>query len=171
MVFSKVFTSFVVLGALVSAHNHHSSDPFNADQIHFSQDLINARQQPFTGPTWSEKYGAQVDSTFSGPLSFSHMPYSRCLDNVETDFDIAILGLPFDTTTSYRPGYFGKPFSPWLQLFDVVFIRARFGPYAIRSGSRRQRDARGYTLSWAYDPFAEGQKLIDCGDVSTMINI
>ncbi|KJA28491.1 hypothetical protein HYPSUDRAFT_128943 [Hypholoma sublateritium FD-334 SS-4] len=114
--------------------------------MHFSQDLINARQQPFTGPTWSEKYGAQIDSTFSGPLSFSHLPYSRCLDNADTNFDIAILGLPFDTTTSYRPG-------------------ARFGPFAIRSGSRRQRDARGYTLSWAHDPFAEGQKLIDCGDV------
>lgn len=44
--------------------------------------------------------------------------------------------------------------------------RARFGPYAIRSGSRRQRDARGYTLSWAHDPFAEGKKIVDCGDVS-----
>ncbi|GAV98757.1 Arginase deacetylase [Lentinula edodes] len=54
--------------------------------------------------------------------------------------------MPFDTAVTYRPG-------------------ARFGPYAIRSGSRRQREARGYTLSWAKDPFAEGVKIIDCGDV------
>jgi agmatinase len=63
-----------------------------------------------------------------------------------TDFDIAVLGLPFDTGVSYRPG-------------------ARFGPHAIRSGSRRQRDLRGYSLSWGNNPYTFGQKIIDCGDV------
>lgn len=139
MVFSKVFTSFVVLGALVSAHQSHSSDPFNDDQMHFSQDLINARQQPFTGPTWSEKYGAQVDSTFSGPLSFSHLPYSRCLDNPNTNFDIAILGLPFDTTTSYRPGYFGTNFRPvlflTLNLLGLVSVLSQFVREAVDNGT------------------------------------
>ncbi len=60
--------------------------------------------KPFAGPTWSEKYGIQVDQPFSGPLSFSHLPYVQCLDNASVDFDITILGLPFDTAVSYRPG-------------------------------------------------------------------
>ncbi|KAJ4002241.1 arginase deacetylase [Lentinula boryana] len=99
-----------------------------------------------TSTTWLEKYGSQIDQPFSGPLSFSHIPYTRCLENEETKFDIAILGMPFDTAVTYRPG-------------------ARFGPYAIRSGSRRQRESRGYTMSWAKDPYAEGVEIIDCGDV------
>lgn len=96
--------------------------------------------------TWLSKYGPQIDQTFSGPLSFSHLPYSRCLEDVSTPFDIAILGMPFDTGVTYRPG-------------------ARFGPYAIRSGSRRQREVRGYTLAWRNNPYEQGSKIIDCGDV------
>src|ERR1700720_790345 len=81
-----------------------------------------------TGETWLTKYGKPIDSPFSGFLSFSHIPHIVCLEDESTTFDIAILGFPFDTAVSYRPG-------------------ARFGPYAIRSGSRRQRDIRGYTLT------------------------
>ncbi|KAJ8508774.1 hypothetical protein ONZ45_g8987 [Pleurotus djamor] len=54
--------------------------------------------------------------------------------------------MPFDTGVTYRPG-------------------ARFGPYAIRSGSRRQRETRGYTLSWRNNPYESGLKILDCGDV------
>ncbi|KAG2338362.1 arginase deacetylase [Suillus weaverae] len=53
--------------------------------------------------------------------------------------------MPFDTATSYRPG-------------------ARFGPYAIRSGSRRQSAADGYALEWMTNPYTRA-KVIDCGDV------
>ena len=101
---------------------------------------------------WSQKFGEQTDQLFSGPLAFSHLPYARCLDQVEFDtgseqlFDIALLGMPFDTGTSYRPG-------------------ARFGPYAIRSGSRRQRATRGYTLAWGANPYTVGYEVMDCGDV------
>ncbi|KAI6008392.1 Ureohydrolase [Pisolithus orientalis] len=56
------------------------------------------------------------------------------------------LGYLFDTGTSYRPG-------------------ARFGPYAIRSGSRRQREIRAYSLAWGSNPYEQGSKIIDCGDV------
>lgn len=96
--------------------------------------------------TWLSKYGPQIDQPFSGPLSFSHLPYSRCLEDESADFDIAILGMPFDTAVTYRPG-------------------ARFGPYAIRSGSRRQRESRGYTMSWGSNPYSMGAKIMDCGDV------
>ncbi|KAG9222365.1 hypothetical protein CCMSSC00406_0002700 [Pleurotus cornucopiae] len=97
-------------------------------------------------PSWTEKYGSQFDQTFSGPLAFSHLPYTRCLQEDDVGFDVAILGMPFDTGVTYRPG-------------------ARFGPYAIRSGSRRQRESRGYTLSWGNNPYESGLKIIDCGDV------
>lgn len=55
-------------------------------------------------PTWHEKYGGQLDQPFSGPLSFSHLPYALCLQDEAAMFDIAILGMPFDTSVSYRPG-------------------------------------------------------------------
>lgn len=96
--------------------------------------------------TWLSKYGKQVDQPFSGPLTFSHLAYARCLEDESIDFDIAILGILFDTGTSYRPG-------------------ARFGPYAIRSGSRRQREIRAYSLAWGSNPYEQGSKIIDCGDV------
>jgi agmatinase len=74
----------------------------NHNQVHFELESNNS--SPVTGPTWVEKYGPQIDQTFSGPLSFSHLPYVRCLQEESTDFDIAVLGLPFDTGVSYRPG-------------------------------------------------------------------
>ena len=96
--------------------------------------------------TWLSKYGKPIDQPFSGFLSFSHIPHAICLEDESTLFDIAVLGFPFDTAVSYRPG-------------------ARFGPYAIRSGSRRQGGIRGYTLSWGVNPYDKGVKIIDCGDV------
>ncbi|KDQ63159.1 hypothetical protein JAAARDRAFT_147183 [Jaapia argillacea MUCL 33604] len=95
---------------------------------------------------WTEKYGPQIDLPFTGPLAFSHLPYSRCLEDDTAEFDIAILGMPFDTAVTYRPG-------------------ARFGPYAIRSGSRRQRAERGYSMAWGNNPYRQGSRIIDCGDV------
>jgi agmatinase len=107
---------------------------------------VSSEVNHLSDPTWAEKYGDQYDQPFSGPLSFSHLPYHKCLeDTAAPDFDIAILGLPFDTGVSYRPG-------------------ARFGPFAIRSGSRRQRGGRGYSLSWGLNPYLEGN-IVDCGDV------
>ncbi|KAJ7832031.1 arginase deacetylase [Mycena olivaceomarginata] len=47
---------------------------------------------------WYKKYGNQHDLAYTGPLSFMHLP------DASHAFDIAILGFPFDTTTSYRPG-------------------------------------------------------------------
>ena len=70
------------------------------NQVHLETNV----SSPIIAPTWFEKYGPQIDQTFSGPLSFSHLPYARCLQEESTDFDIAVLGLPFDTAVSYRPG-------------------------------------------------------------------
>ncbi|TFY73951.1 hypothetical protein EWM64_g10061 [Hericium alpestre] len=95
---------------------------------------------------WLTKYGKQVDLGYTGPLSFSHLDYARCLEDDSNDFDIAILGMPFDTAVSYRPG-------------------ARFGPHGIRVGSRRQHGQRAYTLSWGMNPYVQGSKVLDCGDI------
>jgi agmatinase len=127
----SLFVVLLDISATIRAHDHF------AEQLAFKEPAE---------ATWLEKYGPQIDQPFSGPLSFGHLPYTRCLEH-EEPFDIAILGMPFDTAVTYRSG-------------------ARFGPYGIRSGSRRQRQDRGYTMSWRIDPFAEGIKIIDCGDVN-----
>ena len=91
---------------------------------------------------WTKRYGAQSDLSFSGPLSMMHLPYARCLEDSSKPFDIAILGMPFDTTTTYRPG-------------------ARFGPRSIRAGSGHA----GYSLAWGHGPLDYGRVIVDCGDV------
>jgi len=60
--------------------------------------------------------------------------------------DIAILGFPYDTSTSYRPG-------------------ARFGPRGIRAGSSREKKGRSYNTVWGIDPFEQDLQIIDCGDI------
>lgn len=57
-----------------------------------------------------------------------------------------ILHSSAQTAVSYRPG-------------------ARFGPFAIRAGSRRHAANRGYSIPWAFNPFKEGLAIVDCGDV------
>ncbi|KAI0066415.1 Arginase/deacetylase [Artomyces pyxidatus] len=110
------------------------------------QDIFASPPDVSADQTWLEKYGLQSDMAFTGPLSFSHLEYARCLEDASKNFDIAILGMPFDTAVSYRPG-------------------TRFGPTGIRMGSRRQHVEHGYTLSWGLSPYLQGAKITDCGDV------
>ena len=76
---------------------------------------------------------------FAGPSTFCRLPELRDVSYC----DVAILGIPFDSGTSYRPG-------------------ARFGPQAIRQASRHLR----YNFHPAYgtEPFREIQ-VADAGDV------
>lgn len=83
---------------------------------------------------------------FSGISTFAHLPHTRCLTHPEAAYDIAILGAPFDTAVSYRPG-------------------ARFGPRAIRSGSARQTSFRGYNARAGLNPFTSWANIVDCGDI------
>ena len=77
---------------------------------------------------------------FAGPTTFARLPELRDVNNC----DIAILGIPFDAGTSYRPG-------------------ARFGPQAIRQASRHLRTQ--YHPAYDTEPFAELQ-VADAGDVA-----
>ena len=58
----------------------------------------------------------RVFPRFMGPSTFARLPR---VDQVER-WDVAVVGVPFDIGTSYRPG-------------------ARFGPLGIRLGSRTLR--------------------------------
>ncbi|HYU66839.1 MAG TPA: agmatinase [Jatrophihabitantaceae bacterium] len=76
---------------------------------------------------------------FAGPATFARLPR---LDQVERA-DVAVLGLPFDSGTSFRPG-------------------ARFGPEAVRAGSKLLRP---YHLGLEVEPWTTMQ-LADAGDVA-----
>jgi agmatinase len=75
---------------------------------------------------------------FAGPATFARLPR---LDEVDR-CDVAVLGVPFDGGTTYRPG-------------------ARFGPTAIRQASRL---LRAYHPGLDVRPF-EAQQVADAGDV------
>jgi agmatinase len=76
---------------------------------------------------------------FMGPSTFARLPTADRVDR----WDVAVLGIPFDIGTSYRPG-------------------ARFGPLGIRLGSRTLRN-------WHPDlgvaPFGAHQ-VVDAGDIA-----
>lgn len=86
------------------------------------------------------------DWPFTGVSTFSHLPYTKCLVDPYETFDIAVLGIPFDTTVLYRPG-------------------ARFGPRSIRSASLRQSPGRGFNPRSGISPYSSWAKIIDCGDI------
>lgn len=77
---------------------------------------------------------------FSGINTFAHLPHIRCLQNPDEEYDIAVLGAPFDTAVSYRPG-------------------ARFGPRAIRAASQRQTAFRGYNPRASINPYQSWAKM------------
>ena len=82
---------------------------------------------------------ATVVPRFAGPDTFARVPrrdeVGRC--------DVAILGTPFDSGVTYRPG-------------------ARFGPGAIRAGSKLLRP---YHAGLDVEPFAT-QQVADAGDIA-----
>lgn len=110
-------------------------------------------QKTMSGPHQSLWYnrlpgdgGTQADSVFSGISTFGRLPYQNCLENSDASYDIAFIGAPFDTGTSYRPG-------------------ARFGPSGIRQGSRRLNLYGGYNVPLKTNPFNSWATVLDCGDI------
>jgi agmatinase len=75
---------------------------------------------------------------FAGPATFARLPRRDQVDRC----DVAILGVPFDSGVTYRPG-------------------ARFGPAAVRAGSRL---LRGYHPGLDVQPFTAMQ-VADAGDI------
>ena len=46
----------------------------------------------------------QFQWAFSGISTFAHLKHVKCLSTPYEPFDIGIIGAPFDTAVSYRPG-------------------------------------------------------------------
>jgi agmatinase len=82
---------------------------------------------------------ATVVPRFAGPSTFARLPR---LDEVERA-DVVVVGVPFDTGVSYRPG-------------------ARFGPMHVRAASRLLRP---YHPSLDVEPFGD-QQVADAGDLA-----
>ena len=82
---------------------------------------------------------ASVVPRFAGVATFARLPTTEALPG----WDIAVVGVPFDGGTSYRPG-------------------ARFGPAAVRQGSRLLRP---YNPAQDALPFALAQ-VADAGDIA-----
>ena len=75
---------------------------------------------------------------FAGPATFARLPRREDVDVC----DVAVLGIPFDSGVTYRPG-------------------ARFGPQGVRAGSRLLRN---YHPALDVSPF-QVQQVADAGDV------
>jgi agmatinase len=86
----------------------------------------------------SEQRDSRESPRYAQPATFMRLPYRRDLTGV----DVAILGVPFDSGTSYRPG-------------------ARLGPREIRSQSSL---IRPYSFFQKVSPF-ERLTIVDAGDV------
>jgi agmatinase len=82
---------------------------------------------------------ATVVPRYAGPATFARLPRVDEVSRV----DVAVLGVPFDSGVSYRPG-------------------ARFGPSHIRESSRLLRP---YNPALGTSPFA-AQQVADAGDVA-----
>lgn len=76
---------------------------------------------------------------FAGHTTFARLPRLEDVDR----YDVAVVGVPFDSGVTYRPG-------------------ARFGPSSIRQGSRLLRP---YNPALDVRPFA-GVQVVDAGDVA-----
>ncbi|MFI6984421.1 agmatinase [Embleya sp. NPDC050154] len=84
-----------------------------------------------------------IDATrvprFAGPATFARLPRADEVEHV----DVAVVGVPFDSGVSYRPG-------------------ARFGPAHVRASSKLLRP---YNPALDVSPFAE-QQVADAGDIA-----
>lgn len=96
--------------------------------------MSRSASSPFVGPPNSEEI-----PRYAGFSTFARLPRAEDVDHV----DVGILGVPFDSGVSFRPG-------------------ARFGPSAVREASRL---LQGYHQFLEVSPFAT-QQVADLGDVT-----
>ncbi|KAM5476038.1 putative agmatinase [Microsporum audouinii] len=117
------------LSAQVSSHSHQHGE----------------EQTPLSQEELEHKWAPEL-SAFSTMGTFGGLEHVPCLTKPNEQYDIAIIGAPFDTATSYRPG-------------------ARFGPRAIREASGRQVPARSYNVRAGINPYMDWARVIDCGNI------
>lgn len=126
---SWLLAALALVGADACSHDHH------ADHPGFSEEELAELERK-----WGQEW------TFTGIGSYAHLDYVKCLTTPSELYDIAIIGAPFDTAVSYRPG-------------------ARFGPRAIRQASSRQSALRGFNHRAGVNPYLSWARILDCGDI------
>ncbi|TFY59921.1 hypothetical protein EVJ58_g5471 [Rhodofomes roseus] len=142
--FSKLTTTVALALVLASSH-------------------VLGQQQVMTSPPWEyEKEPEAVNFTqlfssegiyqeawtresWNGLTTFARSAPLRCFGvDSESPYDVAVIGAPFDTATSFRPG-------------------ARFGPNGIRQGARRLGIERiNVPMKIRVSDYLD---IVDCGDV------
>jgi agmatinase len=95
-------------------------------------------QNPYVPPI--QPTSGTILPRYAGASTFARLPELRDV----THCDVAIVGIPFDAGTSFRPG-------------------ARFGPQAIRQASRNLRTQ--YHPAYDVEPFMV-QQVADAGDIA-----
>lgn len=123
------------LNVIALAYAEFHSNPLKENEIEY-----NKMKPPTLEDIWGQYW------PFQGVNSFAHLDYHKCLIEEDVQFDIALIGVPFDTAVSYRPG-------------------ARFGPRAIRAASQRQTSLRGFNQRAMLNPYDSWAKIIDCDDI------
>lgn len=109
----------------------------------------NQEQHSFSSiSTHDDDVDIVTGSQFHGLKTFANLPYVNCFSDEEARdqrYDIVILGAPFDTGTSGRPG-------------------ARFGPQGIRTGSQRMFPGM-YSVYTGESTLSSWARVVDTGDV------
>lgn len=136
---AKLLVFFLLASHLAAEELYLDSD----DSVYFRTDNNyegDVKKGPNLKDMWDDLW------PFQGISTFAHLDHHKCLVDSEVKYDIALIGVPFDTATSYRPG-------------------ARFGPRAIRAASQRQTSLRGYNQRADFNPYKSWAKVVDCGDI------
>ncbi|OJJ43275.1 hypothetical protein ASPZODRAFT_19678 [Penicilliopsis zonata CBS 506.65] len=126
---SSLVGLLAVAGSALS-HGHHHDDAEVVPE-EYREELLKK---------WDQEW------TFSGISSFAHLKPVKCLIEPDEHYDIAVIGAPFDTAVSYRPG-------------------ARFGPRAIRAASARWLAGTSYNTRAGINPYQSWATVKDCGDI------
>ncbi|KAI1129248.1 arginase [Nemania abortiva] len=89
-------------------------------------------------------------SQFNGLTTYAKVPYVNCFSDegaaAGSKYDIAILGAPFDTGVTARPG-------------------ARYGPRGIRVSSQRKFADAAWSIYTGKNALKSWATVVDCGDV------
>ncbi|KAI1353415.1 arginase [Xylaria sp. FL0043] len=106
-------------------------------------------QRPLGGLAGDDDVDIIYGSQLNGLNTYARVPYVNCYLDEEADgvkYDIAILGAPFDTAVTARPG-------------------ARYGPRGIRANSQRISADFAWNVYTGKNALKSWATVVDCGDV------
>ena len=87
MILREVILTIAFLLAIALGHDHKSGEKSGT-----GIESIDASSR------WKSGY------TFTGINTFAHLPHIQCLVEQDAPFDLAVIGVPFDTSVAYRTG-------------------------------------------------------------------